>query len=299
VTPPLSETRVFVLGGYCRVIFEDISGTGGIPSLIRQELERIEKKFSFFSPESVISIVNQCAGTGVYTTLDGESLGLFRYVSALWKQSGHLFDPTTHLLRDCYDAGGRRRATDDELKRILRLVDWSKLEIGPNGARLAEKGMLMQLDSCIRAYAVDSVRKILLNRDIQHALIEMDQDRATIGKQADGANWLVGVRYPRGNGTAITRLKLNQRGFALRGDFETSPVQGGERHGRLLSPLDGQPVPGLLSVAVIADDCLTACSAASIARLKPEEDGIQWLDELGFPWFAIDRRLNCHGPLSP
>jgi len=74
---------------------------------------------------------------------------------------------------------------------------------------------------------------------------------------------------------------------------------GGENFGRALSPVDAQPLLGLLGVAVIAENCLTACSAASIARLKTEQSGLQWLEKLGLPWMAIDRKLQCHGPLSP
>jgi thiamine biosynthesis lipoprotein len=73
----------------------------------------------------------------------------------------------------------------------------------------------------------------------------------------------------------------------------------GEQFGRALSPVDAQPLPGLLSVAVIAENCLTACSAANIARFKTEQAALRWLDKLGLPWMAIDRQLNCHGPLAP
>jgi thiamine biosynthesis lipoprotein len=210
-----------------------------------------------------------------------------------------MFDPTTRLLQNCYDDKGRLLATPEQLRGMLNLVGWRHLEIGKDGARLNEKGMLIDLNSCIRPYAIDSVRKILLENGVSNALIEMDKDIATIGKQPDGANWLVGVRFPRGARTAITRLKLNDKGYAMRGDFERAVSQDGERFGRALSPVDGQPVPGLLSVAVIAENCLTACSAASVARLKTESAGLNWLENLGFPWMAIDRQLNCHGPLSP
>jgi thiamine biosynthesis lipoprotein len=134
---------------------------------------------------------------------------------------------------------------------------------------------------------------------VTNALIEMDKDVASIGRQTDGANWLVGIRYPKGPGTAITRLKLNDRGFALRGSFERRVKMAGEQFGRALSPVDAQPLPGLLSVAVIAENCLTACSAANIARFKTEQAALRWLEKLGLPWMAIDRQLNCHGPLAP
>ena len=72
----------------------------------------------------------------------------------------------------------------------------------------------------------------------------------------------------------------------------------GERFSQSLSPVDGQPIPGLLAVAVISDSCLAACSAAGMAMVKPEPSALNWLASLGLPWVAIDRELNCHGPLA-
>ena len=295
-----SENRLHAFGSSCHLVVNNGIDRGReMLALAEVELRRLEKKFSSYEPQSIISRINQEAGTGAITPLDEESRSLFNYVSVLWQESKHLFDPTTRLLLDCYDSQGRLLASEDQLRGILKLIGWRHLEVSSQGAQLREKGMLIDLNSCIRPYAIDSVRKILVKNGTSNALIEMDQDIATIGKQPDGANWLVGVRFPRGSRAAITRLKLNHKGYAMRGDFEKAVLQNGERFGRALSPVDGQPIPGLLSVAIVADNCLTACSAASVARLKTEPAGLKWLEQLGFPWMAIDRQLNCHGPLSP
>ena len=60
---------------------------------------------------------------------------------------------------------------------MLKLVGWRHLQVTEQGAHLAAKGMLVDLNSCIRPYAIDSVRKILLKEGVEHALIEMDQDQ--------------------------------------------------------------------------------------------------------------------------
>lgn len=295
-----SEVRTHAFGSACHLIVDNSTDRG--PACIaaaQEELKRLEKKFSAYEPESIISRINQEAGTGSITLLDAEARSLFHYVAALWEESKHLFDPTTTLLQNCYSDQGALLASESQLQGILKLVGWEKIDLSSDGVQLPEKGMLIDLNSCIRPYAIDSVRKILMKQGASNALIELDQDIATIGKQPDGANWLIGVRFPRGAHAAITRLKLNHGGFALRGDFERCLNHDGERFGRALSPVDGQPIPGLLSVAVTADNCLTACSAASIARLKTEQAGMKWLETLGLPWMAIDRELNCHGPLAP
>jgi thiamine biosynthesis lipoprotein len=295
-----SEIRLHAFGRACHLIIENIDGRGAeLLAHCQDELLRLEDKFSSYLPDSISSQINQAAGTGSFVPLDPESRSLFRYVDALWDASSHLFDPTTRILQDCYDGHGVLTASQDELQRVLALVGWRKVEISDDGAHLANRGMLIDLNSCVRPYVLDSLRKFLLQRGVTNAYIELDQDVATIGKQPDGANWLVGVRIPKGSRAAIVRLKVNNKGFAVRGDFEHAIVHDGEYFGRALSPVDGQPIPGLLSVAVVAENCLTACTAASVARLKTEASGIKWLENLGLPWMAVDRQLHCHGPLAP
>ena len=295
-----AKTRLHAFGRSCHLIIHSSRGDADeLAAISREELARLETKFSAFESDSIVSRINQAAGTGTYTALDAESRSLFSYISTLWQESNHLFDPSTRLLQNCYSEDGRLCATDSQLQNMLSLVGWNSLDVGDEGAYLTQKGMLIDLNSCVCAYAVDSVRKLLLKHDVESAMIEMDPDVVTIGRQADGANWLIGVRHPSGGRTAITRLKVNSSGFARRGDFERRIRLGDENFGRGLSPVDGRPVPGLLSVIVVAENCLTACSAASIARLKTEQSAMQWLDGLGMPWMAIDRELNCRGPLAP
>jgi FAD:protein FMN transferase len=294
-----SEIRLHAFGRACHVVVDNGDGRGTeLLHLCHDELKRLETKFSSYLPDSITSRINQSAGTGFFVPLDAEARSLFYYIDALWQESKHIFDPTTRILQDCYNSTGDLLASRDQLHRMLKLVGWRNLEITDTGAHLADKGMLIDLNSCIRPYALDSVRKLLLKNGVLNAFIEMDQEVASIGKEPDGANWLVGVRVPKGSRAAIVRIKLNHKGFAIRGDFEQTVTLDGEHFGRALSPVDGQPIPGLLSVAVIAENCLTACSAASVARLKTEATGIKWLEKLGLPWLAVDRQLNCHGPLA-
>lgn len=295
-----NELKLQAFGRACRFTVDSRSAVPDqLLALCYDEVARLEQKFSAYRQDSVISRINQNAGTGVYVPLDAESRGLFDYVSALWTESNHVFDPTTRLLQNCYDNKGRLRATREQLQGMLTHVGWKHMDVNTEGAHLTKKGMLIDLNSCVRPYVIDSIRKQLIREGAEQALLEMGPDIATIGKQPDGANWLVGVRYPKGPRVAIARLKLNGQGFAIRGDYEQATMENGERFGRALSPVDGQAIPGLLCVAVIAENCLSACGAASVARLKTEANGIKWLEKLGMPWMAVDRQLICHGPLAP
>ena len=294
-----SEVKLRIFGKLCHIIVGDDDGQGEqLLSICQDELVRLENRYSSYLPDSITSQINQSAGTGAFIPLDKEARSLFEYIDALWGESKHQFDPTTRILRDCYDRNRGLLASGDQLQGMLKLVGWRHIEINEDGAHMSNKGMLVDLNSCVRPYALDSVRKILLNHGVNSAFMELGRDVVTIGKQPDGANWMVGIRVPEGPRAAIYRLKLNDKGFALRGNFEQSLVEDGEHFGSALSPVDGLAIPGLLSVAVIGENCLTACSAASVARLKTEASGIKWLEKLGLPWIAVDRQLICHGPLA-
>lgn len=296
----MHRKRLHCFGSSCQLsLFAPAGEADELTAVAQQELQRLEQKFSALHPESLVSCLNQTAGSGHITPLDAEARSLFEFVSTLWAESSHLFDPTIRILENCYAQDGRIRANREQILGILRLVGWEKVEVSASGARLPLPGMLIDLDNCVRPYALDCVRRALSRHDVAHACIETDREAVTIGKQPDGSNWLLGVRHPYGSRSAIKRIKLNDRGYAMRGDFERRISFDGETYGRGLSPVDGCPVPGLLSVSVVADSCLSACSAASIARLRTERSAMNWLDRLNLPWLAIDRKLACHGPLAP
>ena len=293
------ESRFRVFGQACHLVIKpDTMAPEDILHIAQQEFRRIESSFDSFEPTSVIGSINKRAGSGEFTALDAESRSLFQYAQVLWEQSHHLYDPTAYNLQRLYSDGRATGRSNPVLRSELARTGWPKLEVSNEGALLQEADMFLNLNSCVRPYAVDCVKRLLIKSGITNALIDLDRDVATIGKQPDGANWLIGTRYPSGPSTAIERFKLNNKAYALRGDFEKCLKIEGERFSRALSPVDGLPIPGLLGVAVIAESCLTACSAASIARLKTEDNALKWLSTLGLPWLAIDRELNCHGPLS-
>ena len=292
------ESRFRAFGQACHLVLNiESDSSREILNAAEQEFRRIEAKFDSFNPQSLVGLINARAGSGEFTPLDPESLSLFHYAEALWEESKHLYDPTTYLIQRYYAKGQNKAVHRSGLKDDLARVGWQNIEITEQGARLAISGMQLNLNSCIRPYAVDCVRKLFVKYGVTNALIDLDKDVATIGKQGDGANWLVGVRYPDAPRTAIERFKLNNKAYAIRGNFENALQINGERFSRALSPIDGHPVPGLLGVAVIADSCLTACGAACVARMKTQKNALKWLNELGLPWLAIDRGFKCHGPL--
>ena len=62
------------------------------------EVQRIERKFSRYLDDSVVSRINRSAGLNA-VDVDSETGQLLRFADQLWHQSGGLFDITSGVLR--------------------------------------------------------------------------------------------------------------------------------------------------------------------------------------------------------
>ncbi len=296
--PTLSESCK-VLGKYCRVIVENTSDNGKTAlKIAMDELLRIEEKFCKYKNNSLIAKINRRAGLNHPTPVDEETRSLIRFIDAMHKKSKGNFDPTLSSLSSDFDQSESERYYDVPLNKNLSLVGWQNLIIDDVGAKLNLTGASVELNSCIVAYALDSIRRKLVSIGTGHAFIEIDGNATAIGKQSDGSNWLVGLRHSVGAGGAINRVKLDGQSLVVSGQIENTVVLGKERFSGAIDPHSGNLIPGMLVCAVQAPTALEAYSVSKICWVQPEQEGLSLLESLELPFFVINRNLNCYGKLS-
>jgi len=100
--------------------------------------------------------------------------------------------------------------------------------------------------------------------------------------------WQIGIVDPKGGGAAAA-VQLVNSGLATSGGYERFLEIEGLQYSHILDPRTGFPVNSLASVSVIAEQTVVAGSAATIALLKGEEEGLKWLEDFGCPYLAIDQ----------
>jgi hypothetical protein len=72
-----SEVRLHAFGSSCHIVVDNSTDEGHEWLYIAQEeIRRLELKFSAYHPDSIISRINQEAGTGSVTPIDPEPAGL-------------------------------------------------------------------------------------------------------------------------------------------------------------------------------------------------------------------------------
>ncbi len=291
------EHRFTAMGGPCRLRLhgDDLSEAA---AAAEGEVRRLEARYSRYDPNSLASAINRAAGSGESVAIDAETAGLLRYADTVWRESGGLFDLTAGVLRHAWDFKSGKPPSQDALDAVLPLIGWDRVQWNDNGVSLPEAGMELDFGGVVKEYACDCVARVLADRGIGSALIDLAGDMVALGAPPDETAWQVGIRHPRGEG-AMAWVPLANLALASSGDYERCIVIDDRRLGHILHPRTGWPVEGLLAVSVLAPQCLVAGSTATIAMLKPADQALSWLANLGLPWFAVDADLACHGSIAP
>lgn len=295
-----TEHTFVAMGGPCRLRIDS-----GDKVLVAQavtaavtEVERLEAKYSRYREGSLLSIINRAAGKSDYTPVDPETAGLLDYADTLWRESNGLFDLTSGILRQAWDFKSGQLPHPSELEPLLNHVGWEKVLRRDDSISLPYTGMELDFGGCVKEYTCDSAAAVLRRHGIQHALVDLAGDIAAVGAQGDGRPWRIGIRHPAARTKALATIELEDAALASSGDYERCIEIDGKRYGHILNPRTGWPVHGLVAASVVAPQCLVAGSGATVALLKPAEEGIAWLEQLGLGWLAIDRNMQCHGCLA-
>lgn len=262
------------------------------------DVRRLDAKFSSYRDDSFVAEINRAAASGGSIDVDDETATLLDYAATCFAQSDGLFDITAGVLREGW-APERASLPDPELLRsLLDRVGFDKLVWRRPTLRFGVAGMALDFGGLVKEYAADRAAVICAEAGFTHGLIDLGGDIRIIGPHPDGAPWSVGIRHPRRYGEVMASIDLPQGAVATSGDYERFVEIDGRRYGHILSPSTGMPVRALASVSVVADECIVAGSATTIAMLL-EERAPQWLSEVGLPHVFMDQDLRIGGTLSP
>jgi thiamine biosynthesis lipoprotein len=256
---------------------------------IISDIKRLECKYSRYRSDSFLSKINQVAALGGSLSIDEETAGLLNYAQTCYTLSDGLFDITSGILRQAWQFDTLVLPDDKIIQSLLKKIGWQKLQVENSILSFLQAEMELDFGGIVKEYAADRASILCLNAGILHGIINLGGDIKIIGAHPDGKPWRVGIQHPRDKTKIWKVVKLKRGALASSGDYERCMVIDGVRYGHILNPKTGYPVRHLAAVSVVADLCVVAGSAATIAILK-EKEGEKWLKSLGlqnytFPQF--------------
>lgn len=251
------------------------------------DIQRLEARFTRYRSDSFLSAINRVANAGGSITVDEVTAGLLNYAATCYEQSDGLFDITSGILRRAWDFKSGALPDSELIQGLLNKIGWDKLRWKTPVLEFPMPGMEIDFGGVVKEYAVDRAAAYCLEAGVRHGVVNLGGDIKVIGPRADGSPWRIGIRHPRQQEGLIETLLLHEGALASSGDYERCVMIGGVRYGHVLNPKTGWPVRYLSSVSVVADFCVVAGSATTIAMLK-EDEGPSWLEDMGLPHLWVD-----------
>ncbi|MEI7934317.1 MAG: FAD:protein FMN transferase [Chlorobiaceae bacterium] len=253
-----------------------------------EEISRIERKYSRYRVESIVSLINGAAGVG-FVDCDEETLSLVHYADTLYESSGGLFDITAGVLRKAWTF--KKAVVPDPalLFPLLDLIDWKSVERKGKAIRLPTAGMELDFGGFGKEYAADRAATIVFEQGVKHGYVNMAGDIRVVGPKPDGSPWMIGIQHPRQKDLVLASIPLHAGALATSGDYERYFDVGSKRYCHIINPQSGYPVTWWQSVTVVTPLAITAGSYSTIAMLK-EADGLSFLDDSGMGYLAVDQR---------
>jgi thiamine biosynthesis lipoprotein len=265
------------------------------------EVRRIEKKYSRYRPDSIVSRINAAAGID-WTGLDEETAALLGYADELFRTSGGLFDITSGVLRRAWNFREAKRPSPEELQPILALIGWESVQwerhASPQRVRLPQSGMEIDFGGFGKEYAADRAAASLIEHGAQSGYVNLGGDMRVIGPRPDGEAWLMGIQSPRKVDETIASIPIRSGALTTSGDYERFFELDGKRYCHILDPRTGQPVQAWRSVSVLAPLAIVAGSYSTIAMLMGEA-GLAFLENSRLAFLAVDRNGKIHQGNQP
>ncbi len=260
------------------------------------DVERLERRYSRYRSDSFLSEINRLATVQGEIEVDAETASLLDYATTCYQESDGLFDISSGLLRQAWNFKSPQLPETEQLQQLLERIGWQKLQWQSPHLRFPALGMELDFGGIVKEYAADRADSLCRTAGIRHGAINLGGDIKIIGPHPNGTPWRIGIRHPRHKQAVLTTVLMFKGAMASSGDYERCLVIDGKHYGHILNPKTGWPVSHLASVSVVADFCVIAGSASTIALLK-ETEGPGWLQSLGLEHLWVDLCGNQGGSL--
>lgn len=227
----------------------------------------INKSMSTYQTNSIISKLNR----NEKVALDSHFIKVFDASKTIHQLTEGVFDPTIGVLVNAWDFGpeGTIENLDSlKIKDLMKSVNFNK--VNRSGSLLIKeyKDTYLDFNAIAKGYAVDVVAEFLEDKKITNYLVEIGGEIKAKGINIDKQkNWKIGVENPNfdGSQSIFKAIGLRNAAMATSGTYRKFKVDSlGNRYAHIIDTKTGYPSKTkVLSVSVIANDCMTADAYAT------------------------------------
>ena len=283
-TSKFSRIAGKTMGTTYHITYEDESGRN-FKKEVDSILVEINKAVSTYIPDSEISIFNK-SEKGKLIGIGEHFKNVLLNSEIVHTEANGYFDPTVMPLVNYWGFGYTAKkpvlqVDSLAIDSIQNFVGWENIIYGdaidelndtlisPFIKILSKNYSNTQLDFSANAkgYGVDVIFNFFQEKNLKNYLVEIGGELRTSGKNAKGKLWTTAINTPKINAQlndyeAI--IKVKNKAIATSGNYRNFHEVNGEWYGHEINPKTGFPEENnLLSVTIMADDCMSADAYAT------------------------------------
>lgn len=168
---------------------------------------------------------------------------------------------------------------DEAINRAMARVGFQALDVDTeHDIMIRHKELFVDLSSIAKGYGVDMAGQALLDRNINHFMVEIGGEVLVNGHKPGGDAWRLGIRGPAmtAGGMPALVVTIGDRALATSGDYLNYFEIDGQKFSHMINPHTGRPeVSRLAEVAVIADTAADGDALATMFMVLGDKKGLE------------------------
>lgn len=248
---------------------------------IDARLEALNASLSTYRPDSLITAFNE-APVGQLVSADADFERMLSLSRQVHQASGGAFDPTVGALVNLWGFGWPKPQ-----QPLTRLPEPADIEAArgrldaieqPAPGQLRKSAPLrLDFSAIAKGYGVDLIAGVIRAQGVEHFMVEIGGEVATLGQGPAGGPWRIGIEAPDPgvSGRILARVNLGEGALATSGNYRNFFELEGRRFSHVIDPVSGYPVAHPpASVSVIAPNVALADAWATAFMVLDEERGM-------------------------
>lgn len=250
----------------------------------------INQSLSTFIETSLISEINSSRDTSSAHRVDQHFLAVFKTAKEVFEITQGAFNPAVGPLVRAWGFGADEpRNLDSAQVAVLQaLSDFAAFYIDYSDGPVLRKRMAeaeLDFGAIAKGYAVDEIALLLESMGTVNYLVEIGGEVRAHGRHPEDRTWRIGIEKPLEASRELQAVvELNNASMASSGNYRNYYLRNGQKFVHTINPTTGYPeINSLLSVSVVAADCMTADAYATAFMVMGLKRAMDFVESHGGP----------------
>ncbi|MBN2481455.1 MAG: FAD:protein FMN transferase [Bacteroidales bacterium] len=250
-------------------------------------LTDFDHSLSTYNDSSIISRFNR---NDTRVEADQKFRTVFEKAYEVYLKTDGAFDITVGPVVNAmgFGAGDTVQVDSALIDSLMTFIGMDKVSMQGNKLVKRERNLMLDVNAIAQGYSVDVVAEYLDGKRIRNYMVEIGGEVKTKGLNPNHEIWRIGIDKPvEGNmvpGSDLQAvIRLKDQALATSGNYRRFYEKDGMKYVHTIDPRTGYPVvSNLLSVTVIAEDCMTADAYATAFMVFGLERSVEFLNRNDF-----------------